>query len=118
MIYGKSEVCALADFLAGAKLSQWFGVADLSDGAAGMRRIRDPQQTRMFDPFDGVLSGMARRRILSGWQGVFRAVAQFERSAVEAGASTYPFQLIAVEAGASTYPFQLIVRGPCLEQSN
>ena len=39
-----------------------------------MRRIRDPQQTRMFDPFDGVLSGMARRRILSGWQGVFRAV--------------------------------------------
>ncbi len=39
-----------------------------------MRRIRDPQQTRMFDPFDGVLSAMARRRILSGWQGVFRAV--------------------------------------------
>ena len=28
----------------------------------------------MFDPFDGVLSEMARRRILSGWQGVFRAV--------------------------------------------
>ena len=39
-----------------------------------MRRIRDPQQKRMFDPFQGVLSEMARRRILSGWQGVFRAV--------------------------------------------
>lgn len=39
-----------------------------------MRRIRDPQQSRMFDPFDGVLSQMARRRILTGWQGVFRAV--------------------------------------------
>ena len=28
----------------------------------------------MFDPFDGVLSKMARRRLLAGWQGVFRAV--------------------------------------------
>ena len=39
-----------------------------------MRRIRDPQQKRMFDPFQGVLSEMARRRILCGWQGVFRSV--------------------------------------------
>ena len=39
-----------------------------------MRRIRDPQQKWMFDPFDGVLSGMARRRLLTGWQGVFRTV--------------------------------------------
>ena len=39
-----------------------------------MRRIRDPRQKRMFDPFEGVLSGMARRRIQEGWQGVFRAV--------------------------------------------
>ena len=39
-----------------------------------MRRIRDPQQLRLFDPFQGVLAGMARRRILGGWQGVFRAV--------------------------------------------
>ncbi len=39
-----------------------------------MRRIRDPQQKWMFDPFDGVLSSMARRRILSGWQGIFRTV--------------------------------------------
>jgi hypothetical protein len=39
-----------------------------------MRWIRDPQQKRMFDPFEGVLSEMARQRILTGWQGVFRAV--------------------------------------------
>ena len=39
-----------------------------------MRQICDPRQTRLFDPFQGVLSEMARRRILSGWQGVFRAV--------------------------------------------
>jgi hypothetical protein len=39
-----------------------------------MRRIRDPQQMWMFDPFDGVLSEMARHRILTGWQGVFRTV--------------------------------------------
>lgn len=39
-----------------------------------MRWIRDPQQKRLFDPFDGVLSEMARRRILTGWQGVFRTV--------------------------------------------
>lgn len=39
-----------------------------------MRRIRDPRQKRLLDPFDGVLSQMARRRILQGWQGVFRTV--------------------------------------------
>lgn len=39
-----------------------------------MRRIRDPQQKWMFDPFDGVLSEMARQRILTGWQGIFRTV--------------------------------------------
>jgi len=39
-----------------------------------MRLIRDPRKTRIFDPFEGVLSGMARERILSGWQGLFRAV--------------------------------------------
>jgi hypothetical protein len=49
-------------------------MADLQDRTAFMRWIRDPQQKRMFDPFDGVLSEMARRRILTGWQGVFRAV--------------------------------------------
>lgn len=39
-----------------------------------MRWIRDPQQKRMFDPFEGVLSEMARHRILTGWQGIFRSV--------------------------------------------
>ena len=39
-----------------------------------MRWIRDPQQMRMFDPFPGVLAEMARRRVLGGGQGVFRAV--------------------------------------------
>ena len=39
-----------------------------------MRRIRDPQQKWLFDPFDGVLSEMARQRILTGWQGIFRIV--------------------------------------------
>ena len=39
-----------------------------------MRRIRDPQQKWMFDPFDGVLSEMARQCILTGWQGIFRTV--------------------------------------------
>ena len=39
-----------------------------------MQRTRDPQQTRLFDPFDGVLSRMARKRLLEGWQGVVRTV--------------------------------------------
>ena len=39
-----------------------------------MRLLRDPRQTRMFAPLEGVLSGMARERVLAGWQGVFRAV--------------------------------------------
>ena len=39
-----------------------------------MRRMRDPQQIRLFDPFQGVLSPMARKRIASGWQGLVRAV--------------------------------------------
>ena len=39
-----------------------------------MRRIRDPQQIRLFDPFQGVLSAMARKRIAHGWQGLVRTV--------------------------------------------
>jgi Transposase DDE domain len=39
-----------------------------------MRRIRDPQQKWMFDPFEGVLSPLARNRIQTGWQGLFRTV--------------------------------------------
>ncbi len=39
-----------------------------------MRRIRDPQQSRLFDPFVGVLSNMARKLLLDGWQAVVRTV--------------------------------------------
>jgi len=39
-----------------------------------MRWIREPRQRWLFDPFQGVLSEMARQRIGNGWQGVFRAV--------------------------------------------
>ena len=39
-----------------------------------MRHIVNPRQTSLFDPFKGILSGVAYRRIERGWQGVFRRV--------------------------------------------
>ena len=39
-----------------------------------MKRINNPQQSRMFDPFDLVLTPKTRERLLNGWQGVFRHV--------------------------------------------
>lgn len=39
-----------------------------------MRRIVNPQQTRLFDSFDPVLSARARQRLLDDWPGVFRHV--------------------------------------------
>jgi hypothetical protein len=39
-----------------------------------MRTLVNPQQTRLFDPFDGVLTPKARRRLLDGWPGAFRHV--------------------------------------------
>ncbi len=39
-----------------------------------MRRIVNPQQTRLFDSFDAVLTEQTRRRLLDGWAGVFRHV--------------------------------------------
>ena len=39
-----------------------------------MRTLRDPQQTRLFDPFDPVLTERTRRALLEDWQGVFRHV--------------------------------------------
>jgi len=39
-----------------------------------MRRIVNPQQTRLFDCFDPVLSSRARNRLLDSWPGVFRHV--------------------------------------------
>ena len=39
-----------------------------------MRNIVNPQQTRLFDPFDIVLTEKTRKRLLDGWHGVFRHV--------------------------------------------
>jgi len=39
-----------------------------------MHKIVNPQQTRLFDPFDNVLTGKTRKRLLDGWVGVFRHV--------------------------------------------
>jgi len=39
-----------------------------------MYRIVNPQQTRLFDPFDSVLTEGTRKRLLDGWPGVFRHV--------------------------------------------
>ena len=39
-----------------------------------MQRIVNPQQTRLFDPFDGVLTEKTRKCLLDGWFGVFRHV--------------------------------------------
>jgi len=48
-----------------------------------MRRIVNPQQTRLFDCFDPVLSSRARNRLLDSWPGVFRHVI-LERMPVDA----------------------------------
>jgi len=39
-----------------------------------MQRIVNPKQTRLFDPFDNVLTEKTRKRLLDGWTGVFRHV--------------------------------------------
>ena len=39
-----------------------------------MHKIVNPQQTRLFDPFDSVLTETTRKRLLNGWPGVFRHV--------------------------------------------
>jgi len=39
-----------------------------------MHKIVDPKQTRLFDPFSGVLTDKTRKRLTAGWQGVFREV--------------------------------------------
>jgi len=39
-----------------------------------MRTLLNPQQTRLFDPFDSVLSPKSRQRLLDSWPGVFRHV--------------------------------------------
>ncbi len=39
-----------------------------------MRTIRNPRQTRLFDPFDPVLTPRTRQALLEDWPGVFRHV--------------------------------------------
>ena len=39
-----------------------------------MHKIVNPQQTRLFDPFNSVLTEKTRKRLLDGWAGVFRHV--------------------------------------------
>lgn len=39
-----------------------------------MRTVRDPRQTRLFDPFDPVLTPRTRQALLQDWPGVFRHV--------------------------------------------
>ena len=39
-----------------------------------MHNIVNPRQTRLFDPFDSVLTEKTRKRLLDGWPGVFRHV--------------------------------------------
>jgi len=39
-----------------------------------MRNLIDPRQTRLFDPFDSVLTPQTRKHLLDSWPGVFRHV--------------------------------------------
>lgn len=39
-----------------------------------MRHFVNPQQGRLFDPFDGMIPRLGRQRLHKGWQGIFRAV--------------------------------------------
>ena len=39
-----------------------------------MHKIVNPRQTRLFDPFDSILTEKTRKRLLDGWHGVFRHV--------------------------------------------
>ncbi len=42
-----------------------------------MRRIRDLQRTRLLDSFDGLISPLARKRLIEDWQGTVRAAVLF-----------------------------------------
>ena len=37
-----------------------------------MRYLEDPRQSELFDVFSAILSSVAYRRLLSGWQHLFR----------------------------------------------
>ena len=56
VFYGDHCPGELSDLTLGAKRGAWLGMANLLRKDGFMRRIRNPEQKRMFDPFDGVLS--------------------------------------------------------------
>ena len=37
-----------------------------------MRYVNDPRQSRLFDVFESILSPLAYRELLAGWQRLFR----------------------------------------------
>ena len=39
-----------------------------------MKRVNDPQQKWLFDPFDSYISAKGKKHLLNGWQGVFRHI--------------------------------------------
>ena len=39
-----------------------------------MRKIVNPKQIQLFDPFDNILTEKTRKRLLDGWPGVFRHI--------------------------------------------
>ncbi len=39
-----------------------------------MKKIVNPKQIQLFDPFDSVLTPKTRKRLLDGWPGVFRHI--------------------------------------------
>src|SRR3989442_2740739 len=62
----------------------WHGVMD------NMRHIVNPQQGRLFDPFEGMIPPLDWERIRDGWQGVFRATLLELMPARELGEHFHP----------------------------
>ena len=54
--YREIRWIGLSKRFSGAILQMWLELADLQYGTTLMRRIRDPQQNWLFDPFEGGLT--------------------------------------------------------------
>ena len=50
-----------------------------------MKTIRDPDQQRLFNPFEGVISAKGWKHIAQGWQGLLRHVVLKELPAARLG---------------------------------
>ena len=55
-----------------------------------MRHAVDPRQISLFDPFDGVFSPLARKRLDHGWPALFRAALLQLMPVRELGAHFHP----------------------------